>query len=659
MNSLPADVLVHIAASFLTDAEACRFSQSDLQLQSALRTRYVLKEPIPAAKWKEIVLPVSASSSAASAAASSAFSSSASSTALSAVGVTAPWQRAFGRPRLLSVTTDEDFALTQLDVVAPSATEMHMYTPDEYTPTVLIHEWRLPARLRSLTCSSSDIYNVEPKPVLSTFHLPDMLERLDLDEMVGRYLINEQLHSEGKLTKFPATLTYLRLPPWSQQEIDGRFFTLPPNLLELHNYRWAASHPPLPSSLRTLFALSWDASLDGCAIEFPASLTSLTYDQVDGPKCASAPSLAGCPLLTELDLDGCFEAPLSSFDLPPSLTRLSGILASQLDGDWMPPDGLLVLHTWRDLSRASSVPPSVMRWPPQLRELELPIFSDGADFSTMKLPETLRVIKLRDGPGLESAQWPSSLREMTCAIHPFVPLQWNGGLAVLRLRLSRFDRAVVDWHPPSSLTELEMPDTWNQPVAQLHLPPRLRKLTFGSAFDQPIQADMKWPDTLETLTFGRGFNRSLAQWTPPPNLTLLRLICPHYRLVSLTTSNLRVPRSLRRLRLESHHLPLLHFSSEEWPSLESLELHHAPTDWSNTQLPPRLRELRLDQFSPESVESFLIRFQAPAHLQSVVVDPSKADYRHYGAPCLDGPTLRRIRDRLPPTCAFLQVAVTS
>jgi hypothetical protein len=86
--------------------------------------------------------------------------------------------------------------------------------------------------------------------------------------------VSEQLHASGRLSKFPDTLTYLRLPPPQYQRIDGRFFALPPNLLELQNYKWASSHPALPSSLHTLRRLCWQEDAGGSAIRLLAALTS-------------------------------------------------------------------------------------------------------------------------------------------------------------------------------------------------------------------------------------------------------------------------------------------------------------------------------------------------------------------------------------------------
>jgi hypothetical protein len=423
--------------------------------------------------------------------------------------------------------------------------------------------------------------------------------------------------------------------------------------------------------LRTLHNLTWDVGTDGCALRFPPSLTSLTYEQ-DVPNPATAPLLATCRGLTELNLHCAFEVPLSTFQLPSTLTRVAGVRSSQIDDEWGPPEGLLELYTAaHGLTLRSPTTPGDMRWPPQLRILrQLPGMPRGADYSKLALPETLTSIDVYGVPGMEHARWPASLREMTYEVYsssysgsdPFLPLKWNDGLEILRLRSYALNRPILDWHPPTSLTELEMPFSWNCPLTQLHLPPRLRKLTFGSSFNQPIRAtEIEWPESLETLMFGDGFTQSLNAWTPPANLTHLVFFCGKLGpfgwsrdvrgLASFTAKDIRVPPSLRRFKLMTAQTPPLRFSPEEWPQLEYLELDQPPVSWSNTLLPPRLQSLRVCHFQPESVESFLRDFQAPAHLVSFIVDPPCSDF---SVPPLEGRAIRRMREHMPTTCAFLR-----
>jgi hypothetical protein len=265
--------------------------------------------------------------------------------------------------------------------------------------------------------------------------------------MLTAYRVHEQLHSEGRLATFPATLTYLRLPPPGSQQIDGRFFSFPSNLLGLHNYCWTASHPLLPSSLRILSALGWDASVDTRTLRFPPSLTSLSFFRSLGVCGLSMPSLRGCPMLTDVGLQGCFDRPLLPLQLPASVTRLCGVCASQIQ-DWTALEGVLELHVLA-YSGDVTAPAAAAKWPPRLRVLRLPHFS--TDLSGLTLPESLTTIDFTFQPGMEHVRWPASLRKMTCTSSSehggFVPLQWNDGLEVLWIRQrDEPDRVpFVDW----------------------------------------------------------------------------------------------------------------------------------------------------------------------------------------------------------------------
>jgi hypothetical protein len=348
---------------------------------------------------------------------------------------------------------------------------------------------------------------------------------------------------------------------------------------------------------------------------FPPSLTSLSFLESHNrcaprPERASASSLVGCPQLTELELGNEFEQPLSSFRVPSSLTRISGVYLSQLDTDWMPPGGLLEMHMARLASDkhllCSLVAPGDLRWPPQLRFLELPIFSDGADYSKLALPESLESMLVHVEPGVQHARWPVTLCELK-----FV------------------DRNGRDRE-------------WDLSLTQLPLPPRLRLLELGMGFRQPIRAhEIEWPGTLETLILGCTVNEPLDEWTPPSNL---RLVSEDYRLASWSTKDLRVPNSLRRLRLDSTHVPPLRFSPEEWPALEYLDLQGPPVEWSNMLLPPRLVTLRVRTLFAESTQdseaAFLRDFRLPSHVQYLMLD-------------LVGDAMRRLRADLPPTCALI------
>ena len=256
-------------------------------------------------------------------------------------------------------------------------------------------------------------------------------------------------------------------------------------------------------------------------------------------------------------------------------------------------------------------------------------------------------------PGMENLHWPSGLKELKYAdVGPrtdesiFRVLTWNDGLEILRfIKVAGPQIPIVDWNPPGSLTDLTLPFDWNAPLSQLHLPPRLQKLTFGYGWDQKIGPnDIAWPDTLETIIFGEDFHYSLADWTPPPNLTHLRIPSEKYWLNNFTAQEIKVPVSLRRLELRVSKTPLV-FDPEEWPALEYLEVCHPPQDWSEVCLPPRLHTLHIEQLNRRAIELMEIDFDVPNHLRSItshVMDDIN------GAATL----ISRIRELLPATCAF-------
>jgi hypothetical protein len=361
-------------------------------------------------------------------------------------------------------------------------------------------------------------------------------------------------------------------------------------------------------------------------------------------------SWSSCPALTGLDLAHAFRQPLSTFTFPSTLTRLSGVRAEQLDADWIPPAGLL--HLAVDSRGAFLVAPSKVKLPPRLRSVHLPGFSEGVDYSQLALPETLESISVWPTPGMEVIRWPKSLRELTFtggSRLDRLDFCWNDGLEILRL--SSFNKPLQEWNPPDSLTELYMAEIWNLALTELHLPPRLHLLQFGSCYNKPIGADdILWPATLKTLRFRRSVD--LRQWAPPPNLT--RLDVPKGIVGLASMADLRVPPCMRRLLLGGVESLELVFSPEQWPELEYLSVPAAcVADWSTVVLPPRLSALCLRLSSSHAwVDSFVRDFHAPSRLRCILTE------RGPHQP-LDGELLSRVRASLPPTCAFLQVQVNA
>jgi hypothetical protein len=119
-------------------------------------------------------------------------------------------QRAVGRPRLLSVTTDANVVLlTRLDEIAPSAVELTILIPAECSVSSPPLSWRLPASLQSLTCTEqpggftdfAGTWTLGEE--ISALHLSQTLQRLDISGWEETYPINEELHAEGKCRRFP------------------------------------------------------------------------------------------------------------------------------------------------------------------------------------------------------------------------------------------------------------------------------------------------------------------------------------------------------------------------------------------------------------------------------------------------------------------------
>ena len=286
MQKLPSAVLLHLASSFLSDADACRFSQTSLYLQSCLQSRYVLKEEISASRWKEPVIASRTSSISAATVAS---------TPPSAASVSL----AFGRPRILLVNRKEDFTLLpRLNEIAPSASHLVLRCNSTSSHLPEASTWRLPANLKNCVILSDQVSGA------AQILLPLELETLDLSG-VCKYVVTKKLYLEGKLSQFPATLRHLRMPPGRCQDIDMRFFALPPNLQELHNWCWSLDFLEIPS---TLTFLSYDH--DGKA---GVSTSSTTHSALDW---------STCPHLTDLNLQDKFCAySLSSLRLPANLRR--------------------------------------------------------------------------------------------------------------------------------------------------------------------------------------------------------------------------------------------------------------------------------------------------------------------------------------------------
>lgn len=69
----------------------------------------------------------------------------------------------------------------------------------------------------------------------------------------------------------------------------------------------------------------------------------------------------------------------------------------------------------------------------------------------------------------------------------------------------------VKW--PESLQSLTFGQAFDQRIdlEGTSWPPTLRRLQFGGSFNHPVQG-ARWPSTLQELTFGREFNQVRGEW---------------------------------------------------------------------------------------------------------------------------------------------------
>ena len=73
---------------------------------------------------------------------------------------------------------------------------------------------------------------------------------------------------------------------------------------------------------------------------------------------------------------------------------------------------------------------------------------------------------------------------------------------------------------PSSLQSLTFGDGFNQSLDTVNLPSSLQSLTFGHVFNQSLD-NVTLPSSLQSLTFGFNFNQSLDNVTLPSSLQSL------------------------------------------------------------------------------------------------------------------------------------------
>jgi len=363
-------------------------------------------------------------------------------------------------------------------------------------------------------------------------------------------------------------------------------------------------------------------------MHLPASLTELDMGPLERFDHPLEQLRLPCGLRI-LRLPWCWNHPIELLQLPPSLTEFN--LGDKFNHPlvaWNPPAGL----TTFELPGSWALEPSQLRLPPNLQTLALShLFNTAREsLSLLHLSTRLHSLKLGgriEGDELAALTLPQSLTSLDLGDGCDASLdhvQWPPHLTRLATGMT-FKQPLVDWSPPSSLTELFIGDRWGYgwwdlPVSQLRLPSNLHKLTFGSDFNQPLNG-LQFPSSLRVLTFGRKFKQSLGRnaWSPPPDLEELHLgtewnrPCTDLhlptRLRKLTLSRsfnqrlenerrecaLKLPHTLRELRFGvnfDRSLRLLHLP----PSLRLLSLptsHLYPRTHLPSTLPARLQCLEV------------------------------------------------------------------
>ncbi|CAM9608098.1 unnamed protein product, partial [Ectocarpus sp. 8 AP-2014] len=101
-----------------------------------------------------------------------------------------------------------------------------------------------------------------------------------------------------------------------------------------------------------------------------------------------------------------------------------------------------------------------------------------------------------------------------------IAMELWGWSNVLRLRGPVDSASLVSVTWPPRLKLLSFGDSFNQPIAGVAWPASLQQLSFGDDFNQPI-AGVAWPASLQQLSFGVFFNQPIAGVLWPASLQQL------------------------------------------------------------------------------------------------------------------------------------------
>lgn len=196
----------------------------------------------------------------------------------------------------------------------------------------------------------------------------------------------------------------------------------------------------------------------------------------------------------------------------------------------------------------------LVKWPESLRSMTLDFDLKSSD---MQFPPSLVSLDLGElfYPNLhELCQLPNlqHLKLGRCAKIVF-PLPAT--LRSLHLRDSQGPQPTA--MPLPELEELDLGDRFNSPVF-FPLPAKLKSLRFGKRFNHSL-ANIKFPETLETLSFGAAFTQHILL---PPKLQKLEFRG------SFKLDGVKLPQSLRSLKIGLESLESL----ESPTALDSLKL---------------------------------------------------------------------------------------
>ncbi len=108
----------------------------------------------------------------------------------------------------------------------------------------------------------------------------------------------------------------------------------------------------------------------------------------------------------------------------------------------------------------------------------------------------------------------------TLLIHKNQPLdkiQWPVNVDTVVFKDMMFDSSIDHINWPSTIKNIRLGYSFNQPINLVNWPPELQILIFGVDFNQPIE-QINWPQKLQTMIFGNRFNQPINKIIWPKDL---------------------------------------------------------------------------------------------------------------------------------------------